>query len=90
MIKIDPKPHKTVESFRGTIELDKEYGFVVEKTSKQPPVSDPKESPYYVERVYIVGYEETPDEDIKQDVISLIEETVKNYCKKNGIGKSES
>lgn len=83
MIKIQSKPHKIVESFNGTIELDQEYSFIVEKTTTQPPNED---SPYYVESVWIT---KDPDEEINQDLISLIEETIKNYCLKNGIGKSE-
>lgn len=83
MIKIDTKPHKIVESFKGTVELDQEYSFIVEKTSKEPPNED---SPYYVESVWIT---KSPEDEINQDIISLIEETIKNYCLKNGIGKSE-
>lgn len=81
MIKIDAKPHKTVESFRGIIELDQEYEFIVEKTTTQPPTTGGE--PYYVESVKILGSED----DIKMEVISLIEETVKNYCRKNGLGE---
>lgn len=81
MIKFDSKPHKTVESFRGVIELDQEYGFIVEKTTKVPPNDD---LPYYVESVWIT---KDPDEEINQDRLSLIEESIKNYCLKNGIGE---
>lgn len=84
MIKIGNSPVCVIETYEGTIELDRKYTFVVEKKIVDKPNSL-NFQPYQVREVY---FSENPNEDISNDVISLIEQTIINWGKKNGIGKS--
>jgi hypothetical protein len=84
MIKISNSPVSVTEVYEGTIELDRKYVFTVEKTIVDKPVP-PDFQPYYVRDVYCV---EDCDEVIDPEVIFLIEKTIINWAKKNGIGKS--
>jgi len=84
MIKIDNSPVSVTEVYEGTIELDRKYVFTVEKTIVDGPVP-PNFQPYYVRDVHCV---ENCDDVIAPDVLFLIEQTIINWGKKNGIGKS--
>ena len=84
MIKIGSSPVSVTEVYEGTIELDRKYVFTVEKTIMDKPLPD-NFQPYYVRDVYCV---EDCDEVIDPEVIFLIERTIINWAKKNGIGKS--
>jgi hypothetical protein len=84
MIKIGSSPVSVTEVYEGTIELDRKYVFTVEKTIVDKPVP-PDFQPYYVKDVHCV---EDCDEVIDPEVMFLIERTIINWAKKNGIGKS--
>lgn len=84
MIKIESNPVSVTETYKGTIELDRKYTFIVEKTIVDGPVPADFQS-YYVKDV---SFTEDPDTNISYDVISLIEQTIINWGKKNGIGKT--
>lgn len=84
MIKIETSLVSITETYKGTIELDRKYTFIVEKTIKDGPTS-PDFQAYYVRDVSIP---DDPDAEISYDVVSLIEQTIINWGKKNGIGKS--
>jgi hypothetical protein len=84
MIKIETSLVSITETYKGTIELDRKYTFIVEKTIKDGPTS-PEFQPYYVRDV---SFPDDPGTGISSDVESLIEQTIINWGKKNGIGKS--
>lgn len=84
MIKIETNLVSVTETYRGTIELDRKYTFVVEKTVVDGPVPPDFQS-YYVKDVSITG---DPDAEISYDVVSLIEQTIINWGERNGIGKA--
>lgn len=84
MIKIESSPVSITETYRGTIELDRKYSFIVEKTIVDGPVPPDFQS-YYVKNV---SFPDDPDLEISYDVVSLIEQTIINWGKKNGIGKT--
>lgn len=79
MIKISNAPKSVIEVYTGTIELDKVYEFSVEKT-----IADGAE-PY---RVLEVIVKDNKNEEIDPIIVRTVTETIKNWGKKNGIGKS--
>lgn len=79
MIKISSSPKSVIEIYTGTIELDRTYEFCVEKT-----IADGVE-PYKVLEVMV---KDNKDEDIDPIIIRTVVETIKNWGKRNGIGKS--
>lgn len=84
MIKIEGSPVSVTETYKGTIELDRKYSFIVEKTIVDGPVR-PDFQNYYVNDISVL---DDHDAEISYDVVSLIEQTIINWGKKNGIGKS--
>lgn len=84
MIKIESSPVSVTETYKGTIELDRKYSFIVEKTIVDGPVP-PDFQNYYVKDVF---FADDADAEISYDVVSLIEQTIINWGKKNGIGKT--
>lgn len=79
MIKISNAPKSVTELYTGTIELDKVYEFTVEKT-----IADGAE-PY---KVLEVTVKDNHNETIDPIIVKTVSETIKNWGKKNGIGKS--
>jgi hypothetical protein len=84
MIKMGNSPVSITEVYEGTRELDRKYVFTVEKTIVDGNVPS-NFQPYYVREVSCV---EDCDDVISTDVLFLIEQTIINWGKKNGIGKS--
>jgi|688.fasta_scaffold2894524_1 hypothetical protein len=84
MIKMSNSPVSVTEVYEGTIELDRKYVFTVEKTIVDRPIP-PNFQPYCVKDIKCV---EDCDGEIAPDVLFLIERTIINWGKKNGIGKS--
>jgi hypothetical protein len=81
ILKIEKKPHSTMMEFNGTIELDKLYTFVLQRTQ----ASD-GEITYecFVRGVYEDG-ELHQAATIKDDVRWMVEHTVEAYAAKMGI-----
>ena len=75
MIKTDPKPHRKVEYYNGTIQLDQEYSFEVSKTTNGSTT-------YLVEDI-------TPMPEL-QTVEQLIVKTIINHCTREGLGQIEN
>jgi len=82
MIKVNSKPEQVIEIYSGSIELDRKYGFSVEKriNGKQ---NDGTNSPYSVLELYVVADEK---EVIDKQIAEIIMVTIVNWCDKNGIG----
>ena len=83
MIKISSSPFSIVEMYQGTIELDKKYDFIVEKTIQEKQSFD-----FDAYKVTSVTVSENHNEDIDPIIVRTIIDTVKNWGRKNGIGKS--
>jgi hypothetical protein len=71
MIKVEPKPIKTIQHFDGEIMLDKTYTFTVVKSINGS-------QKYSVENIQ--------PEPSSVDVLEMIEKTVTNYALREGIG----
>lgn len=75
MIKTDPKPHRKVEYYNGTIQLDQEYTFEVSKATNG-------ETKYEVFNI-------TPCVEDRL-VEELITKTIINHCTRVGLGQIEN
>jgi len=71
MIKVSPKPIKTIQYFEGELMLDKTYTFTIIKSINGT-------QKYTVEKI-------TP-EPSTPEVLELIEKTVQNYAAREGVG----
>lgn len=74
MIKTDPKPHRKVEYYNGTIQLDQEYTFEVSKATNG-------ETKY---EVVII----TPE--VTKEIQNVISQTIINHCCREGLGQIEN
>ena len=74
MIKTDPKPHRKVEYYNGTIQLDQEYTFEVSKSTNG-------ETKYEVVSI-------TPE--VIGDIHNVISKTIINHCTREGLGQIEN
>jgi hypothetical protein len=74
MIKTDPKPHRKVEYYNGTIQLDQEYTFEVSKATNG-------ETKYEVVNI-------TPE--VIGDIHNVITKTIINHCTREGLGQIEN
>ena len=71
MIKVSPKPIKTIQYFEGEIMLDQTYSYTVVKSINGS-------QKYSVENIQ--------PEPSSVDVLEMIEKTVTNYALREGIG----
>ena len=71
MIKIEPKPKKTIQYFDGTAALDQSYSFTIVKSINGS-------QKYSVENIQ--------PEPASADVLEMIEKTVQNYALREGVG----
>ena len=74
MIKTEPKPHRKVEYYNGTIQLDQEYSFEVSKATNG-------ETKYEVVSI-------TPE--VIGDIYNVISKTIINHCTREGLGQIEN
>lgn len=75
MIKTDPKPHRKVEYYNGTIQLDQEYTFEVSKSTNG-------ETKYEV-----INIQPYLEDSIVEELIS---KTIINHCTREGLGQIEN